>query len=115
MSSGTKAAARAHSREIDLLLVIYLAAIVLSILYPYSFFSRSNLRAILNNLAVDGILAVGMMGLMVAGVFDLSVGSMMSMAGALCGWLMVGQGWPVALATAAGLALGAAGGLLNGL
>src|SRR5262249_41460736 len=47
---------RAHSREIDLLLVISLAVIICSILYPHSFFSRDNLRAILNNLAVDGIL-----------------------------------------------------------
>jgi ribose transport system permease protein len=106
---------RPHSREIDLLLVIYLAVITLSILYPASFFSAGNLRAILNNLAVDGILAVGMMALMICGVFDLSVGSMMSMVGAVSGWLMARQGWPVGLAVAAGLGLAALGGLLNGL
>jgi len=106
---------RTSAREIDLLLVIYLAAILLSILYPVSFFSSDNLRAILNNLAVDGILAVGMMGLMIAGVFDLSVGSMMSMVGAVSGWLMARQGWPVPAAVAAGLALAALGGLANGV
>ena len=42
-------------REVDLLLVIYLTVIVFSILYPVSFFSWENLRAILNNLAADGI------------------------------------------------------------
>src|SRR3982751_4064791 len=94
---------RNSAREIDLLLVIYLAAILLSILYPVSFFSPDNLRAILNNLAVDGILAVGMMALMIAGVFDLSVGSMMSLIGAMAGWLMGRQGWPVPAAVAAGL------------
>jgi len=114
-SSASSPMARAHSREVDLLLVIYLAVIVLSILYPHTFFSRANLRAILNNLAVDGILAVGMMGLMIAGVFDLSVGSMMSMVGAVTGWLMVGRGWPVAAAVVAGLGLAALGGLINGL
>ena len=81
--------ARTFSREIDLLLVIYLTVVVFSILYPVSFFSRDNLRVILNNLAVDGILAVGMMTLMIAGVFDLSVGSMLSMVGVLTGWLLV--------------------------
>jgi ribose transport system permease protein len=106
---------RTSARDIDLLLVIYLAAILLSILYPVSFFSPDNLRAILNNLAVDGILAVGMMGLMIAGMFDLSVGSMMSMVGAVSGWLMAGQGWPVPAAVAAGLALAALGGLANGM
>ena len=98
-----------------MLLVIYLAVITLSILYPASFFSPGNLRAILNNLAVDGILAVGMMALMICGVFDLSVGSMMSMVGAVSGWLMARQGWPVGLAVAAGLGLAALGGLMNGL
>src|SRR5262249_35116669 len=106
---------RPSAREIDLLLVIYLAAILLSILYPVSFFSLGNLRAILNNLAVDGILAVGMMGLMIAGVFDLSVGSMMSMVGAVAGWLMARRGWPVPAAVAAGLALAVLGGLANGV
>jgi ribose transport system permease protein len=104
-----------HSRAIDLLLVIYLAVIVFSILYPASFFSRENLRVVLNNLAVDGILAVGMMLLMIAGVFDLSVGSMMSMTGVITGWLMVKQGWPVALAIGAGLVLAGVGGFANGL
>lgn len=115
MSIATATRHRASTREIDLLLVIYLAAIALSILYPVSFFSPGNLRAMLNNLAVDGILAVGMMGLMIAGVFDLSVGSMMSMIGAVSGWLMARGGWPAPLAVAAGLGLAALGGLINGL
>ena len=109
------AAPRAHSREIDLLLVVYLAVIVVGVLYPSSFFSWANARAVLNNLAFDGILAVGMMGLMIAGVFDLSVGSMASMAGVVCGWLMVRQGWPVAVAVPAALGVAALGGLANGL
>jgi ribose transport system permease protein len=100
---------------VDLLLVIYLTVIIFSILYPASFFSRDNLRVILNNLAVDGILAIGMMTLMIAGVFDLSVGSMLSMVGVVTGWLLVKQHWPVVPAVAAGLVLAALGGLVNGL
>ena len=45
-----KAPSRGSSREVDLLLVIYLAVIVFSILYPTTFFSWQNARAILNNL-----------------------------------------------------------------
>jgi ribose transport system permease protein len=104
-----------YSRELDLLLVIYLTVVVLSILYPASFFSWDNARAILRNLAVDGTLAVGMMALMIAGVFDLSVGSTMSMAGVLAGWLMVRQGWPWVPAAAAGLLAAGLGGAVNGL
>ena len=122
--SSTRAAARgtdrptrrrAMSREVSLALVIYLAVIVASILYPTSFFSAANLRVVLNNLAVDGILALGMMMLMIGGVFDLSVGSLMSLVGVVSGWLMVGRGWPVAAAVAAGVLLGTLGGFLNGL
>jgi ribose/xylose/arabinose/galactoside ABC-type transport system permease subunit len=106
---------RAYSREIDLALVIFLTVVIFSILYPISFFSKDNLRVILNNLAVDGILAVGMMTLMIAGVFDLSVGSMLSMIGVLTGWLLVKQGWSVATSVAASLLVAALGGLVNGL
>jgi ribose transport system permease protein len=107
--------AAAHSREMDLLLVIYLTVILFSILYPTSFFSRDNLRVVLNNLAVDGILAIGMMTLMIAGVFDLSVGSMMSMVGVVTGWLLVMRHWAVAPAIGAGLVVASVGGLINGL
>jgi ribose transport system permease protein len=107
--------AHAPSRETDLALVIFLTVVVFSILYPVSFFSFANLRVILNNLAVDGILAIGMMALMIAGVFDLSVGSMLSLAGVVTGWLLVKQGWSVAPAIFAGLVVAALGGLVNGL
>jgi ribose transport system permease protein len=104
-----------YRRELDLLVAVYLTAVVFAILYPVSFFSLDNLRAILNNLAVDGILAVGMMLLMIAGAFDLSVGSMMLLAGVVTGWLLATAGWPVGAAVAAGLGVAVLGGLANGL
>jgi ribose transport system permease protein len=104
-----------YSREIDLLLVLYLAIIICSILFPSAFFSVQNLRVVLNNMAVDGILAIGMMMLLVAGVFDLSIGSMMSMTAVIAGWLMVHMGWPIPLAVVSALAVAAVGGLVNGL
>src|SRR5262245_42922741 len=103
------------SREIDLLILIYLAVIVFSILYPQSFFSLGMAEAVLRNMAIDGILAVGMMVLMVAGVFDLSVGAMMSLAGVVAGTLMVEHGVPVPAAVVIGLLTGTVGGILNGL
>ena len=97
------ATAAGDSREVSLALVIYLAVIVASILYPTSFFSAANLRVVLNNLAVEGILALGMMMLMIGGVFDLSVGSLMSLVGVVSGWLMIGRGWPVGASVAVGV------------
>jgi ribose transport system permease protein len=111
----SKVVSRSSSREVDLLLVIYLAVIVFSILYPTTFFSWQNARAILNNLAADGIVAVGMMMLMIAGVFDLSVGSVISMVGVVTGGLLMNYRWPVVPAVAAGGALAALGGWVNGI
>jgi ribose transport system permease protein len=106
---------RRHSREIGLSILVVLAVILFSLLYPISFRSLTNAQTILRNHAVDGMLAVGMMMLLVGGMFDLSVGSMMSMTGVIVGWLIKVAGWPVPAAIAAGLAVAAAGGLLNGI
>lgn len=103
------------SRELDLLVAVYLAVIVFSILYPRTFFSVGMAEAVLRNMAFDGILAVGMMLLLVAGVFDLSVGAMMSLAGVVAGTLLMHHGQPVVVAVLAGLLAGAVGGFVNGL
>ncbi|MFO0850471.1 MAG: ABC transporter permease [Gemmataceae bacterium] len=103
------------SRELDLLVVVFLAVIVFSILYPRSFFSLDMAEAVLRNMAIDGILAVGMMMLMVAGVFDLSVGAVMSLAGVVTGTLLMKAGMPAPVAILGGLFAGAVGGFFNGL
>lgn len=106
---------RSVSRELGLLGVVVIVMIVFSILYPTSFRSFDNFSAILRNLAFEGILALGMMLMLVGGVFDLSVGAMASMIGVITGWLMKSAGWPVPAAVAAGLACAALGGLINGI
>jgi ribose transport system permease protein len=104
----------AFSRELGLAALTLFIIIVFSVLYPYTFKSFSNFNAILRNLAFEGILAIGMMLMLVGGVFDLSVGAMASMVGVVTGWLMKSAGWPVPAAIAAGLCVAAAGGFLNG-
>ncbi len=104
-----------YSRELALIGLTLAVAVLFSILFPYSFFSWDNLNAILRNLAFEGILAIGMMILLVSGEFDLSVGAMASMVGVLTAWLMKVAGWPVPLAVAAGLAIGTMAGALNGV
>src|SRR4026208_1647968 len=104
----------AFSRELGLAALTLFIIILFSILFPYTFRSFANFNAILPNLAFEGILAIGMMFMLVGGVFDLSVGAMASMTGVITGWLMKNAGWPVPVAVAAGLAVAAAGGFLNG-
>ena len=79
------------------------------------FLSGSNLLALLLGLAVESIVAVGMTILMVSGGFDLSVGSTMAMTGAVAAYgLAAGLPVPLAIlfALAAGVAIGAANGLI---
>lgn len=104
-----------RSREMALLALTLAIAISFSILYPYSFFSWGNLNAVLRNLAFEGLLAIGMMLLLISGSFDLSVGAMASMIGVVTGWLMKQAGCPVPLAILAGLSLAFLCGAGNGL
>jgi ribose transport system permease protein len=102
------------TRETVLLLLMLVAIIGASMAYPRSFPSWPNLTALLRNMALDGVMACGMIILMVSGVFDLSIGSMFSMIGVLTGWMMTSGGVPVPIAIAAGLAIATLGGALNG-
>ena len=88
--------------------------IIFWILYPTSFANFRNFSAILRNLAFEGILAIGMMIMLVGGNFDHSVGSMESMIGVVTGALMKVWNWPVPLAVATGLLIAALGGFING-
>jgi len=104
-----------YSREFALIGLTLFIVVLFSILYPYSFCSWDNFNAVLRNLAFEGILAIGMMILLVSGEFDLSVGAMASMIGVITAWLMKVAGWPVPLAVATGLAIGALAGAMNGV
>ena len=104
----------ALSREVWLLALTAVICAVFSIRYNITFLSAANFSAILRNLTFEGMLAIGMMLLIVGGMFDLSVGAMASLTGVVTGWLMKNAGLPVPLAIAAGLVVAAAGGALNG-
>ena len=102
------------SRELALAAITLLVIVIYSILFPRSFHSFENFSAILRNLAFEGILALGMMLMLVSGVFDLSVGAMASMIGVITGALMKKAGLAVPVSIIAGLAIAALGGFLNG-
>jgi ribose transport system permease protein len=102
------------SRELALAAVTVLTILIFWILYPNSFANFRNFSAIVRNLAFEGILAIGMMIMLVGGSFDLSVGSMASMIGVVTAALMKTVNWPVPLAVLTGLAIAALGGFVNG-
>src|SRR5262245_15172786 len=67
---------------------------VMSWLEPESFPTRDNFFNITRNFAYIGIMALGMMAVIITGGIDLSVGSVMGLTGIVCGLvLQAGQSW----------------------
>ena len=96
------------------IVVIFLAlVIVLAILKP-SFISPKNLGNILKQASINGILAFGMMFVIISGGFDMSVGSTVAFAGILAALLGRGD-YPLILAFMVALLAGLAVGIVNGV
>jgi ribose transport system permease protein len=79
------------------------------------FLTGGNISAILTSSSILWIAAMGLTFVMLAGGFDLSIGSMLALAGVALGWFLNDAGLPVAVAIIATVALGVVlGGLVNG-
>lgn len=94
-----------------------LVALVLVMTYVTSrsphFLTKANMLNMLDQSAVAGLLAVGMTVLMITGSFDLSIGSTLSLTGALTLGLAPSMGFGLAALVA--LVVGVAAGAVNGL
>ena len=86
----------------------------MAIVFPGKFATVENFSQLMLNLSIDTIVAVGMMVLMIAGMFDLSVGSVVAFAGGMAGYLMYYHDVNFLLAIAAGLAGSVIIGFVNG-
>lgn len=103
-----------EDRVYTLSLLLIFVIIIASIVFPGTFPTFGNFSQILLNLSIDTIVAVGMMVLLVSGVFDLSVGSIVAFAGCLTAYLLYFLNVPVTVAVAIGLAGSLAIGAING-
>ena len=98
-----------------LLLITALAA-----LEPDTFLTTGNILNVLSRSSVNGIIAMGMTAVIISGGIDLSVGSMMALAGMVGAVVMLktGGGAPTAgamwIGTLVGIGTGLLCGLLNG-
>ncbi len=70
------------------------------------FVSSSNLVNLLFDCSTVGVIALGIVCVLMVGEIDLSVGSISGFASAMVGTLWVNQGWPAALAILAAIAVG---------
>lgn len=78
------------------------------------FLSATSLRTMANQIPDAVIIAVAMTFVLIIGGIDLSVGSVLAFSGAVLGVAIARMGLPLPLAAAAGIAAGAACGMLNG-
>lgn len=96
-------------------LIIFLAIIMVAMsIASEQFFSYVNLFNVLRQSVFTMILAFGMTFVLSTGGIDLSVGSILGISGGMTAWILYNDG-NIVLAIVAGLALGAALGMVNGL
>jgi ribose transport system permease protein len=97
-----------------LAVAILFGAVVLSLLSP-AFLTEFNLYVLLRSFCVALLVAFAQMLTLAVGQLNLSVGALGGLVAIAVGGMMEKLGFPIALAVLAGLAIGGAGGLINGL
>jgi ribose transport system permease protein len=102
-----------YLRRYGTLIGFVLILLFFSVNLPDTFLTARNLLNITQQVSMLAVVAMTMTVVMVMGDFDLSVGSMASLAGIVAA-VSFQQGAPVAVGVAAALAVGLIGGLFNG-
>ncbi len=107
------AALRAYTMVFALMAIwIFFQWKTVSDLYPYGLFLHPvNLANLLKQMSVTGVLAVGMLFVIVARQIDLSVGSALGLAGGIAAMT---QGWGLVPSLASAIVIGVAVGALQG-
>ncbi len=106
-------------KALNLQVFVMIAAIIAIMLFftwmtDGSYLSARNISNLLRQTAITGILAVGMVFVIISAEIDLSVGSMMGLLGGVAAIFDVWLGWPLPLTIVVTLALGLVLGAWNG-
>ena len=101
---------RSNARQYTMIVALVLIWLIFSFLTKGMFMSPRNLSNLFVQMTTIGILACGMVLVMVAGNIDLSVGTVCGTLGALVAWLMVEKGinpaFAILITLAAGFTIG---------
>jgi ribose/xylose/arabinose/galactoside ABC-type transport system permease subunit len=108
-----RAALHASGRRLGTLAGLFALCLLLWALTPH-FLTVSNLLNVLEQTAINAVIAAGMTFVIVSGGIDLSVGSLVAVAGVVLASALH-QGLPIPIALAASLGVGFGFGLLNGV
>lgn len=96
-------------------LVLFVGLFVLFALTQERFATSANIKALLTSAAILWVVAIGLTFVMLAGGFDLSVGSMLALTSIGLGAFVNDWGLPAVVAVLAALVLGAVLGAFNGI
>ncbi|WP_328521334.1 ABC transporter permease subunit [Kribbella sp. NBC_00359] len=113
--SATELVDRVRAGELGMVPVVaglLVICVVLQILNPI-FLSSTNLVNLLMECVPVGIIALGIVCVLLVGQIDLSVGSISGLSAAIMAILVVKEGWPAWLAVLLALVTGCAIGLLS--
>lgn len=98
---------------LGMLVVLGLLVLLFGLLSEH-FFTRLTLSTLANQVPALTVIAVGMTFVLVVAGIDLSVGSVMALAGAVLGVVLVEWQWPLGAAVVVAMAVGLGCGLVNG-
>ena len=102
-----------YARQLGTVIGLWLLCGILMLLTPH-FLTVSNLSNVAQQTAINAIIAAGMTFVIISAGIDLSVGSIVALAGVVLGSLL-SPNMPLTVALAAALATGTACGLFNGV
>ena len=104
----------ARYKILALLIAVAVIWIFFSVMTEGSFITPRNVSNLLRQMSITGMLACGMVFVIIAGEIDLSVGALLGLLGGLAAILDVGFGWPIWYTLPTVLLIGTAAGLFNG-
>jgi ribose/xylose/arabinose/galactoside ABC-type transport system permease subunit len=102
-------------RELGILLAFVVVLVTLMILSPTAFARPANLLNIIKQASINGILATGMMFVIVSGGIDLSVGSIVALTGVIAASFAHPGEYPLIVPIVLSVLAGLAAGFLNGV
>jgi D-xylose transport system permease protein len=104
----------ARYKILALLIAVALIWLFFTVLTHGAFATPRNLSNLLRQMAISGMLACGMVFVIIAGEIDLSVGSLLGLLGGIAAILDANHHWPIEATIPVVLALGIVAGLFNG-
>ncbi len=102
-------------REVGIIIAFLVILVILMILSPNAFAKPANLVNILKQASINGILAMGMMFVIISGGIDLSVGSIVALAGVVATTFAHPGEYPLIVSIVLAAVIGALVGLFNGV